>query len=253
MNTTVGQIVELIGQLAPWELAEPWDNVGLLAGHPDWPVERVLVALDLTETVLERAMELDAQLILTHHPILFTGTKVLREDDAERALIAKLIRAKIALVAAHTNYDNAPVGVNDALAEALLLTDIEPLGHGLRIGSYGKPLTQLTMDAQKALGDVVRVYGDPGRIVYRVAVCGGSGGEFWPIALAAGADAYLTGEIKYHEALPASANGLLILEAGHRATESIAMKALKRDLQTRINEIQYNVMAFDYGEDDSRR
>lgn len=250
---TVAQTIDLIGALAPWALAEPWDNVGLLCGHPGWPVERILVALDVTDAAIDRAEAIGAGLLVTHHPVLFGGTKTLREDDPDLALVARLVRSKIALIAAHTNYDNAPTGVNDALAEALGVSDIQPLEHGLRIGAYEGTGKGLADHARLALGDVVRVYGDPERPIRRVAVCGGAGGEFWPIAHGAGADVYLTGEIKYHDALPAVASGLTILEAGHRATERVAMNALKRDLQKRIHEIQYNVMVFVEGEENSVR
>ena len=123
MSATVGQILELLSRIAPLELAEEWDNVGLLSGHPDNPVERVLCALDLTEAVIEEAAMLGAQLIVTHHPILFRGRKNLREDDAEGRMLCALVRSNISLIAMHTNYDNACPGVNDALATVLDLTE----------------------------------------------------------------------------------------------------------------------------------
>ena len=121
----VSKMLELVGDIAPFELAEEWDNVGLLAGHPDWPVARAMVALDLTDGALREAAEKGVQLIVTHHPILLNGRKNLREDDGEGALLAALIRARIALIAAHTNYDSAPGGMNDVLAAALGLSEPE--------------------------------------------------------------------------------------------------------------------------------
>ena len=119
MSATVAQVLELVNGIAPFELAEPWDNVGLLAGRPDAAVERVLCALDLRMNVLEEAVRKGAQLIVTHHPILFRGRKNLCETDAEGRLLCALARSGIAMIAAHTNFDNASPGVNDALAAAL--------------------------------------------------------------------------------------------------------------------------------------
>ena len=119
MSVTVGQILDILNQMAPPELKEDYDNVGLLAGRPDRPVERIMVGLDLTEGLVREAAEWGAQLIVTHHPIFFRGRKNIREDDAEGAAVCALIRENMSLIAAHTNFDNAPCGVNDALAQAL--------------------------------------------------------------------------------------------------------------------------------------
>jgi putative NIF3 family GTP cyclohydrolase 1 type 2 len=134
MAVTVGQILELLNQIAPPELQESYDNVGLLAGHPQRSVERILVALDLTEGAVREACEIGAQLIVTHHPIFFRGRKNLREDDAEGAAVCAMVRAGISLIAAHTNFDNAPCGVNDALAQGIGLEQIESCGGALRFG-----------------------------------------------------------------------------------------------------------------------
>jgi dinuclear metal center YbgI/SA1388 family protein len=239
---TVGKMLQWIDEIAPFELAEEWDNVGLLAGHPDWPVERALVALDLTKGALDEAVEKRAQLIVTHHPILFQARRNLREDDGEGALLAALVRARIALIAAHTNYDNAEGGLNDALAEALELDGAQPLPHGLRAGGFEGGAQALAARAQARLGCVPRLYRAAGvGAIRRVAVCGGAGGAFWPEALKAGCDAYITGEVRHHEALAATAAGLTVVEAGHYHTERVMIKALQRGLQMRINTVQYNV------------
>lgn len=237
---SVSKILNLVGEIAPFELAEAWDNVGLLAGHPDWSVDRVLVALDLTPGALREAVEIGAQLIVTHHPILFTGRKNLREDDGEGALLTELVRAKIALIAAHTNYDNAPGGLNDVLAEALGLKDVVPLENGLRAGTFAGDDASLAALAAERLGGQPRLYRGA-RAIHKVAVCGGAGGSFWPLAHAAGCDAYLTGEVRHHEALAATAAGLTLVEAGHYYTERVMVKALRNGLQKRADALQYNV------------
>lgn len=242
MSVTVGRILELLEQIAPLAAAEEWDNVGLLAGSRETEVDCVLCALDLTERVLDEAIDRGAQLIVTHHPILFRGRRNLSEDDAEGRLLCRLVRAGIALIAMHTNFDNAHPGVNDALAARLGLTDVEPLESGMCVGSVQETSLSAFADAaRKALGGAVRVYGDGGAAVRRVAVLGGAGEDFAELALRAGADVYVTGEMAYHKALTAVDAGLCVLEAGHAATEKPAISLLAGGLQNAANDVQYKI------------
>lgn len=242
MSCTVAQVLELVNGIAPFDLAEAWDNAGLLAGSPDLTVETVLCALDLNMAVLEEAKQKGAQLIVTHHPILFRGRKNLAETDAEGKLLCALARSGIAMIAAHTNYDNASPGVNDALAAALGLTDVQPLENGMRIGSTKETDFGMLSDRiRSVLRGSTRRYGDSARTIRRVAVLGGAGEDFWPIALEAGADAYVTGEMAYHKALDAVDNGLCVVEAGHAATEYPAIAALRRGLQNAADAVQYGI------------
>ena len=135
MPATVAQMLEIVNSIAPFELAEEWDNVGLLAGNPESIVERVLCALDLRLDVVKEAQNKGCQLIVTHHPILFRGRKNLLETDAEGRMLCALVRSGIAMIAAHTNFDNAHPGVNDALAAALGLEDVAVLENGMRLGT----------------------------------------------------------------------------------------------------------------------
>ena len=247
MPLTVKEILDIVNEIAPFETQEPWDNAGLLAGHPDMSVKKILLSLDLTGSVIDEAVERDAQLILTHHPILFHARKNLREDDPEGALLCKLIRSGRALIAAHTNFDAAENGVNDALCEALNLTSIQPLDSGLRMGQLNKTLRQTCELAHTALNAIVRPFGAMDARIDRLAVCGGAGGSLWRIAHEAGAQGYLTGEIKWSDALDATAAGLVLLEAGHYETEKPSIKALSTALQMRLNALQYNVMVFESG------
>lgn len=222
---------ELFGQM-PRELAEDYDNVGLLAGSRTSDISTVLCALDLNSRVIDEAMEAGAQLIVTHHPILFRGRKNLCEDDPEGALLAKLVRAKLALIAMHTNFDSAQDGVNDALAERLGLKNVQALESGMRMGEIEmEGLAELAGHIENALGGVVRRYGEAGRRVRRVAVMGGSGGSYAHIALEAGADVFVTGETGYHNALDMYDRGLCVLEAGHAATELPAVGLLAEKLR----------------------
>ena len=243
MAATVGQILDIINEIAPPELAESYDNVGLLAGHPGWRVTRVLASLDLTKAVVLEAEQRGAQLIVTHHPIFFRGRKNIREDDPEGEAICALIRARAALIAAHTNFDNADPGVNDALAGTLGLKDVEIGAHGMRVGRLESPfpVADFSDYVENRLNTRARLYAAADKFVRRVAVLGGAGGGFCAEALALKADAFVTGEISHHEALAACEQGLCVAEAGHYETEQIAIKLLAGRLQARCDALEYNI------------
>lgn len=246
MPATVGQILELLNDIAPLELAEEWDNVGLLAGRADAVVDTLICALDLSMEVINEARNAGAQLIVTHHPILFRGRKNLREDDAEGRMLCALVRSNLALIAMHTNYDNAASGVNDALAKMLSLTQIEVFENGMRVGVTDKGNLKRFADfVNEKLGGVIRRYGDPETPVRRVAVLGGAGEDFVPQAIAADADAYVTGEMAYHKGMDATENGLCVLEAGHAATEYPGILALSAALQKSADDVQYDIRVLD--------
>lgn len=242
MSVTVGQVLELLNGIAPFELAEEWDNVGLLAGERNAPVENILCALDFSEDVLDEAIGKDCQMIVTHHPILFRGRQNLNTDDAEGRLLYRLIRSGIALAAAHTNFDNVHPGVNDALAETIGLENVIPGEHGMCVGDISEmTLGELKKLVETRLGGPVRAYGSPEKLVARVAVLGGAGEDFVSDAIAAGAEVYITGEMAYHKGLTAVERGLCVLEAGHAATENPSIFHLSRGLQTAANVVQYKV------------
>lgn len=248
MRVTVGMLYGLINDFAPFDTAEGYDNVGLLVGRAEQEAHTVLVALDVTPGVIEEAKRLDAQLILTHHPLLFAPRRDLREEDREGMLLAALIRAELSMIAAHTNFDKATGGINDALLTALGLcgpTDQEGEGGLTRTATLSEPmpLEQLTRRIEERLGDAVRRFalsGD-GAPIRRLTVCSGAGGDCWPEALRAGADCFLTGECKLHHGLEAVQRGLRVLEAGHAATERPGVAALCEALQSAAYEVQYPV------------
>ncbi len=242
MSATVAQVLELVNDIAPFELAEEWDNVGFLAGNPENRVEKVLCTLDLRMDVLKEAERRGCQLIVTHHPILFRGRKNLRETDAEGRLLCALVRSGISMIAAHTNFDNASPGVNDALAAALGLENVRALENGMRIGDIKQTdFGMFCENVEAALRGPVRRYGDDMRKTRRVAVLGGAGEDYASQALEAGADVYVTGEMAYHKALDAADNGLCVVEAGHAATEYPAISLLCRGLQNAADAVQYGI------------
>lgn len=241
----ISLILEKLNEVMPFELAESYDNIGLLAGSRDKEITKVLCALDMNEDVIAEASDIGAQLIITHHPLMFRGRKNISTDDPEGRLLTELIRKDIAHIAMHTNFDSADKGVNDALAATLGLTDVVKLEKGMRMGHIDKiSLGQLESFVGEKLGGAVRRYGDREFAVSKVAVMGGSAGDYYPIALAAGADVFVTGECGYHDALDALNLGLCVLEAGHAATELPAVSLMSDILSTIVPDIEVKVSTY---------
>lgn len=231
MTPTVCEIWNVLSKWAPPELAESWDNTGLQVGDPNAPVQRLMVALDATENVLEAASERKAQMVLTHHPLLFRPVSSLDISKQLPRLLAGFLHKKIALAAAHTNLDSTVGGVSDLLADALGLSDVKPLqtsepnppsvGLG-RIGNllYGCKLSEIMLKVSSMLRNPgLLVVGHPEQMITRVALCGGSGSDLWPMAVDEDADLFLSAEIKHHIAREAEQMGKAIIDAGHFYTE----------------------------------
>ncbi len=252
MNPTVRQILSLIDtDIAPWHLAEPWDNCGLSAGNPEWPVQKVLVGLDPGLPVLEAAQQWQADMVLTHHPLFITPEKNIDFSEMPGLAIALAATRKMAIVCAHTNLDKAENGLNDYLAHRLQITVTRaletqnheqespaapPTGLG-RIGTLSSPmsLTRMADQVKSRLGvNPVRVVGDPDLLVHDIAVCSGSGGSLIPAFLSSGATVYVTGDIKYHEARLIESHGRALIDAGHFASEIIAKDLLTRRLNQAV-------------------
>ena len=242
---TVTDVEQLVGGIAPYELAEEWDNVGLLVGHAQAQVTRVLVALDLSMGVVEEAKALGAQLIVTHHPIMFSARKRLTDADREGRLMLALAEAGIAHIAAHTNLDSAPGGVNDTLMAAMGAENVRGEGF-VRAGDLpeGMTLGALAQRARTKLRAEVRVYGAADTAVHVLGCCSGAGGGEVALAKALGADCFITGEIRHHEALDAVDGGVCVLEAGHFETENPVCEVLRTALQKAADEVEYNLTVF---------
>lgn len=217
----------------PEEWAASWDAVGLVLGEPSASVERVLCVVDVVPETVDEAISAGAQLMISHHPLLFGGVTSVAPTEYKGRLVHRLIRAGIALHVAHTNADVAEHGVNVALAEVFGLIDPRTLvprpGHpevGLgRVGTLPAPMTlaELAGLAARVLPATrwgVRAAGDPGRMIHTVAVLSGSGSDELSSAARAGVDAVITSDIKHHYASENVANdGPAIVEAAHWATE----------------------------------
>lgn len=234
--TTVREIESFLYGWAPRELAESWDNVGLLVGDPEAAVERVLVALDITPQVAEEALERGCQLIVAHHPVMncaWHPVQTVRADDRQGRTLTALLCGGVAAICMHTNLDAAEGGVNDILAEKLGLTQPEMLTEE-KIGRIGTlkceiPLVEFTHSVIELLGCNGLRYVDAGRPVHRVAVGGGACGCYIPQAVAAGCDTFVTSDLKYNDFL--DTEGLNLIDAGHFPTENVVCPALRDRLQ----------------------
>ena len=346
MVTKVNDICAVMEKLAPQNLAEKWDNVGLMLGSNVWPVNRIMLALDLTEEVANQAYVQKVDMIITHHPFFFSPMKKLIYEEDKNALVYELIKNQIAVYSAHTNLDSAKGGVNDVLADALDLKQtkiLKPItcdkyyklvvfvpnthvdivlsslskanighignyadcayvmegegqfrplpgskpflgqqgilektkekrieillkkselgeainavlaGHpyeepaydiletvnartefGLgRVGFLEKPLSlkEFANNIKKALTIDNIIVANAGKPVYKVAVCGGSGTDFIAEAVKAGADTFVTGDVKYHVAQEALNAGLNLIDAGHQASEMPVLMKLQEKLE----------------------
>ena len=239
------KVSELTGWLDanyPGTVAENWDNVGLLAGDDEKEVTHVFLALDLTEETLQEAVTAGADMILTHHPMIFSGIKKINNHSFTGRKILNLVRHGISYYAMHTNYDI--LGMADLSARYLELSDCSvlsvtgekdgiPIGFG-RVGSLPEAMTlkeyALLVKKNLKLSDV-KVYGNLEQTVKKAAVCTGSGKSMISDVLHAGADVYVTGDIDHHTGIDAVAQGLCIIDAGHYGTEYIFMEDMKSQLE----------------------
>jgi dinuclear metal center YbgI/SA1388 family protein len=255
---TVRDVVELLERRYPPELASDWDAVGLACGDPDASVSRILFAVDPVSEVVDEALLLQADLIVTHHPLLLRGVHSVAAVDHKGGVLHTLISHGIALFSAHTNADHAVPGVSDALADVLGLSDLRPLvpvpgeagvGTG-RVGTLpdAMPLAAFAEVVAAALPPThhgVRVAGDLDGLVRTVAVCGGSGGEYLADAAAA-ADVYVTADLRHHRAQDHLVDGgCALVDVAHWASEwpwlPVAADALRDDLAARGSTVEVHV------------
>jgi dinuclear metal center YbgI/SA1388 family protein len=230
-------VLTLLNSIAPFELAEKWDNVGLLVGDIDQEIKSAVIALDPGIDVIRKAEELGSDLIITHHPLFIEPLKNLNLKNATALKASMLLKAGISLVAMHTNLDIAEGGVADVLARTLDLSDVEPRGF-FRTGTI-KP-TPLT-DWVKTLHFTNPRITDTGRMACRIAACPGSGMSAWREAGDAGCDTIVTGDVKYHAAIEAYETGLNVVDLGHFATESIIVKPFAERLGLLLKGVEVNV------------
>lgn len=251
--TTVSDILQFVESLAPAYMKMDWDNVGLLCGSAAAPVTKILVALDPFEHVCREAADWGAELIVTHHPLIFSAPKAVTDETSVGRSIQCLCRSGISAINAHTNLDCAPGGVNDTLAATLGLTDISvinPTGKDAQGRHWGllrrgtttsRPLSDFLVHVKNALGCQGLRYVDAGKPVCHVAVGGGACADGLVEAVRAGCDTFVTADIKYNQFWDARELGLNLIDAGHFYTENPVTAYLAREISAAFPEIQVKI------------
>lgn len=240
---TVRDVESTLYNWAPSGLAASWDNVGLLVGAPDREVKKILTTLDITESVVDEAVQTGADLIVAHHPVMnctWHPVQTLRTDDRQGRILTGLVENHISAICMHTNLDAADGGVNDCLAKKLGLNDVfllndEKIG---RIGTLSceKGLEEFLRDVIELLGcGGLRYCRGSGR-VHRVAVGGGACGEYIPQAIAQGCDTFVTSDLRYNDFL--DTRGLNLIDAGHFPTENVVCPTVKAYLEEHFPEVK---------------
>lgn len=251
---SVKEIHQYIDQIAPFSLQESWDNSGFLVGEGGKQIQRVLCALDITEHVVEEAVQLHAGLIVTHHPVIFHKLSSVTDESRTGAILLQLIAQNLAVISAHTNLDAAQGGVNDALAQALGLQHITPFtslqtdcyGRSCGLGRMGlrgaKAASEFSAFAEfvrrRLSADGLRCY-DAGRPVEKVAVLGGAGADWLLEAAEKGCDTYITSDISHHhwhDAITAQVN---LIDAGHFNTEQVIIPVLAKRLAEQFPSVEF--------------
>lgn len=249
----VQDILDYVQTLAPAYMKCDWDNVGLLCGDREQPVHKILVALDPFYHVCREAADMGADLIVTHHPLIFRAPRSVTMDDPVGKSILLLAAHGISAINAHTNLDCAPGGVNDVLAERLGLADVrvlEPSGTDGQGRPYGllragmvreQHLSHFLALVKERLGTPTLRYADGGRSVHRVAVGGGACADAYGTALEAGCDTLVTADVKYNQFWDAHELGLNLIDAGHFYTENPVCSVLAEKIRAQFPEITVEI------------
>jgi len=235
--------LHVMNEIAPLSIQEPWDNSGLQIDYGNEDVERVLVALEITGDVIEEAISKKADMIVVHHPLIFSPIRCINHGKVEGDYLIRLIRSNIAVYASHTCFDSARNGNNDYLMELLGTQRFSRLnmpGRGFeesalaRVGLLPEPVVfaDFVRRLTAVLGNPggIKVSGEGSRLVQKIAVCTGAGGEYYEGAVAAGADVFVSGDIKHHDAQAARESGLCVIDAGHYGTEQIFVKNMAEQM-----------------------
>lgn len=237
---TVKDIYDFLNSIAPFDTAEEWDNCGLSVGSFEKNTEKIYIALDVTEDVIKDALSFGADLVVTHHPLIFDPLSKISSDS----LVYKAVRSGMSFIASHTCLDKARGGVNDCLAKKVGIENLKT-AEGDGFLKYGEitpcGAREFAERIKSALGGAVS-FTDSGKTIKTVALCSGSGGDLVFEAKSVGADALLTGEAKHHEYLLSKSAGISLFVAGHYETENIVCDYLGEQLSNAFkNEIQVKI------------
>lgn len=255
---TLADFRDAANRIWPEHTAQDWDRVGLVVGRDRWPVTRVLLAVDAVRGTVAEAHSRGADLLFTHHPLLLRGVTSVASDTHKGDVLTTLIESKCALYSAHTNADAPRGGVSDVLAQAFGLQRAQAIetsgdasfGIG-RVGDLADPLTlkdfaQRVAQVIPATASGVRVSGDPGQLVQRIALCGGAGDSLLEHPLVREADAYVTSDLRHHPAQEsrersAAGGGPALIDISHWASESLWLHDAAHQLQQVLPSVEFCV------------
>lgn len=232
MPMKVSDIEKKLLARIPRELAEDWDNVGLILGDGARDVSRAALSLDADERTVLAAADAGCALLITHHPAIFHAARRFLMPDPTAAMMAAAMSCGVSIISLHTNWDSSPDGVNAVLSRLIGLTDTAPLEGSM--GAAGRlpeqlAVRELARRAKDAWGlSWTLVYGDGARIAERAALCGGAGGSLLDAAIGSGADVYITADVSYHHITAARTAGMSLIVCGHGEMEAAAMPELER-------------------------
>jgi dinuclear metal center YbgI/SA1388 family protein len=256
--TTLRDVVDYAHSLWPLSGAESWDTPGLVTGNLDQPIRRILLCVDAVAATVDQAVDVEADLLLAHHPLLMRGVTTVSEQTYKGSLVSTLIRGNVALLAAHTNADVVENGVSDVIARALGLSETSPItasatpGSGIgRVGVLPEPVTLGTLartlaELLPATAGGIKVSGDFTQLVQRVALCGGAGDSLLGEPAVTGADVYITSDLRHHPAQEAREQAMLnmgpaLIDVSHWASEWLWLETAAAQLQTQFPEIDVEV------------
>ncbi len=247
-GVNISKILVLLDQFAPFSLAEPWDNSGLQIGHPDSEVSKIMIGLDVTVGLIDAAQRSSADLVLTHHPLMIEPENRFDFSKMPGSVIHAAAKADIAIISAHTNLDKAQGGLNDYCASRIGLTSVSPFVRADNVPSSADhailPGCRASLDVPVSLQafaaqikhrldlDAVRVIGNPDMKVQSIVLCTGSGGSLISDFIRSGADLFITGDIKYHDARDIEAAGRSLIDIGHFGSEHMAIDLLYERLKS---------------------
>jgi dinuclear metal center YbgI/SA1388 family protein len=262
MFPSLRKVIAILDEVAPFALAEQWDNSGLQVGSLDQIIKKILVALDPTYEAVSRAASADAQLLITHHPLLFRAVSCIDLNIYPGDVIREAIKRDVAIVAVHTNLDSARMGISYSLARDIGLTGVDVLeprvlngeeGYGIGlVGNLAGPVKLLSVSRliKYALGiNRVKVIGPDESVIERIAIVGGSGGDYIEMAVQKNADLLITGDIGHHDALKAKTMNINVIDAGHFSTERAALTGFIKNLEEIFERNKMSVNLELYGEE----